>query len=407
MPSLRPPPDDELAARAAALQAEVRAWIEEDASVDTECSDAGRLNAGRFDAARFDAVADRLFALQRDGIAAYGGYAGARGAMFGPGRPVWPLLPVAAFKRYPLQLPWVEASATARFETSGTSDGAPGVVRLADTSLYDLAALASFVRYVVPEARSQPARRWRVLCLLPSPDLRPHSSLGHMATRIAERLGDGAGGWLVDGAAGHDVVDIEALARHIEQAEAVGSPVLVLATTLATGLLMEGWPRGLRHRLPDGSRWMDTGGNKGRTLAFDRAATHAWIGATFGLEPREIVGEFGMTELCSQRYEPVQSVIATEAAAWRDAYVGPPWLRSVVLDPATLAPLPDGDIGLVGHIDLANIETCGFVLTADLGRLQPGPFGPALHLAGRLPGAEWRGCGLALEDVAAAIAERR
>ncbi len=414
MSSPRPPsssstaaaPADALVSRADWLRHDVAAWIDERAA---STDPAGLFVPAPGDDARFDALAQRLFALQRDGIAAYGGYVGARA---GAGM-AWPLLPVSAFKRYDAQLPWAVATPSARFETSGTSDGEPGVVRLADTSLYDRAAFATFVRAVVPEALATPGRRWRVLCLLPSPALRPHSSLSHMATMLARHLGDDAGGWLIHGEGDVDVVDLDAMVRHVEQAVALGRPVLTLATTLATGLLMERWPTGLRVALPAGSRWMDTGGAKGRTLRFDRAATHAWIGATFGLDASDIVGELGMTELCSQRYEPVQvaaaagSTTARDAAGWRELYVGPPWLRSVVLDPQTLRPLPLGEVGLVGHIDLANVETCAFVLTADLGSLHPSPWGLGLRPAGRLPGAEWRGCGLAVEDVAEALGRLR
>ena len=295
-----PPEVAALYDQALALRDDVAAWIDEDAvGVDV-------LAADRHDAARFDALADRLFALQREGIAPFGSYVTAKlgSASAAPTANAtalaWPLLPVSAYKRYSVQLPWAVTNPTVRFETSGTSDGAPGVVRLADTSLYDRAAFASFVTHVLPEALAAPERHWRVLCLLPSPALRPFSSLSHMATMLGERLGDGAGGWLVNGEQDRDVVDVEALVRHIEQAAASGTPVLVLATTLATGLLMERWPARLRCPLPPGSRWMDTGGAKGRSLRYDRAATHGWICEAFGLRMLDIVGELGMTELCSQ-----------------------------------------------------------------------------------------------------------
>jgi len=145
---------------------------------------------------------------------------------------------------------------------------------------------------------------------------------------------------------------------------------------------------------------MDTGGPKGRTVTLSRPEQHHRLCAVLGLAPSDVVGELGMTELCSQRYEPtVRARIRGDVEGLR-AYVGPPWLRTRVLRPADRADLPMGEIGMVGHVDLANLDTCAFVLTADLGRLvEVAGHSPALELAGRIPGSEWRGCGLDAEEL--------
>jgi hypothetical protein len=76
--------------------------------------------------------------------------------------------------------------------------------------------------------------------------------------------------------------------------------------------------------------------------------------------------------------------------------VAPPWLRTRVLDPDTLASAPPGTIGLLCHHDLANAGSVSVVLTEDLGHTV-GYDGIAV--VGRVPGATPRGCGLLLADI--------
>jgi len=108
------------------------------------------------------------------------------------------------------------------------------------------------------------------------------------------------------------------------------------------------------------------------------------------------VNEYGMTELCSQLYESVlRDRFAGRSLAPR-RLVAPPWLRTRVLDPDTLAPVPPGTVGLLCHHDLANAGSVYVVLTEDLGRTV-GDDGIAV--VGRVPGATPRGCGLLLADL--------
>jgi hypothetical protein len=67
----------------------------------------------------------------------------------------------------------------------------------------------------------------------------------------------------------------------------------------------------------------------------------------------------------------------------------------VAVDPESLRPLPHGAVGLLLHVDLANLDSVLAVLTDDLGRLTP----QGLHLLGRASGAEARGCSLAAEEL--------
>lgn len=344
----------------------------------------------------FEAAALARFAQQYDEIAAFRGYCDVRKV-----RPDtctdWrdvPLMPVSAFRTAVLSTAASAAAATHVFETSGTTAGQPGTVRLSDTSYYDAAIDASFAEFVVPDRRT----RFTCISLLPPASVRPRSSLGYMVERLVHRFGQGNAicPMLPTGA-----VDVPALRRALASACEGEDPVLVFATTIALDVVSETWPPDVRMTLPPGSRVMDTGGPKGRVRIADRASLRVWAAEHWGVPQALFVGELGMTELASQRYETTaRHALVGDIEAHR-VYVGPPWLRSLVVDPMTLRPVEQGAPGLVGHVDLANLQTCAFILTSDLGRLVTveSVTGPriGLELLGRAPNSHLRGCGLDAE----------
>jgi hypothetical protein len=160
---------------------------------------------------------------------------------------------------------------------------------------------------------------------------------------------------------------------------------------------------------------METGGFKGRSRTVSREDLYGGLENLFGVPRAFIVNEYGMTELLSQFYEPVlaggggwsptasgegRTEIWTEEQEPSGGRLserfhrGPPWVRTRVLHPLTLEPVPAGETGVLAHLDLANLGSVAAVLTEDIGCLVPGGF----RLQGRSPGAEPRGCSLAMED---------
>jgi hypothetical protein len=81
---------------------------------------------------------------------------------------------------------------------------------------------------------------------------------------------------------------------------------------------------------------------------------------------------------------------------------GPGWVRTRAYDPETLEPLPDGEVGVLRHWDLANLDSVMALQTADLGRVRPGGF----ELLGRARGAEARGCSIAMDELLSALRDR-
>jgi hypothetical protein len=155
--------------------------------------------------------------------------------------------------------------------------------------------------------------------------------------------------------------------------------------------------------LPSGSRVMQTGGFKGRSRSVDAAELRRTIATRFGLPEAMVIAEYGMTELSSQLYQGSlrravsgQEAPAQEALASGEGYAAPPWLVVTAVDPVTLAPVAEGDVGLARFVDLANVDSAVAVQTAD--RIRTLADG-TIELLGRAPGATPRGCSLALEHL--------
>ena len=347
----------------------------------------------------FNAAALERFVEQFTAIAPYRAYCEARGTTpdtCADWRRI-PLLPVSALKTAAVQVAEAVADPRVVFETSGTTDGNPGTVRLADTRWYDAALKASFRRWMMSDAPGP----MRCVSLVPDGEVRPRSSLGYMVRQLIAEHGDGhASTHLRPSADGQGAVDVDSLVDALQHACRDGVPVLLFATTIALDLAMQSWPADVVLRLPAGSRLMDTGGPKARRATADRQQLQQLVASRWGIPAGHFVGELGMTELASQRYETtLRAAVVGDVESTR-LYAGPPWLRTLVVDPATLQPVADGQLGMLGHLDLANVQTCAFLLTADLGRLvEVAGAGRCLELVGRAPGSALRGCGLDAESL--------
>jgi hypothetical protein len=351
-------------------------------SLEAELADAIR-HAGDDGAFPFEAWAARVFAHQFTHNAPYRAFCERRGVT--PSSVVsWedvPPVPTAAFRHADLTTGAPEAV----FRTSGTSGGAEARGRhlVPHLDLYRASALAAFDRFLLPDGARLPA-----LFLLPPPSERPDSSLVRMCEWIGAE--DGASAEWFAGPAG---LDVERLGQRLSEFEACGEAVLLAGPTAGFARLFAEAPA---VRLGPASRVMDTGGAKGMPRPLSRPGFLRACWTRFGVAGYFCVNEYGMTELCSQRYESVlRDRFAGHSLAPR-RLVAPPWLRTRVLDPDTLAAVPPGTIGLLCHHDLANAGSVSVVLTEDLGHTV-GDDGIAL--VGRIPGAAPRGCGLLLADL--------
>lgn len=285
----------------------------------------------------------------------------------------WPAIPTDTF-RFARVATWDDPALDVRtFRTSGTTSGARGAHALRDLSLYDLAAERAARDFLFGP------RRMRLAMLAPHPDEAPDSSLSYMLGRFVSWFGTETT-WCWRGGA----LDLDALRSVLDSAVRAGEPLALLGTSFALVHADDALAPGERWALPAGSLAMPTGGFKGRSREVDPAGMRALLSSRLGLDPeREIVGEYGMTELSSQMYEV------------RGELMVPEWVRAVPVDPDTLRPVREGELGILRIDDLANLDTAVSIQTADLARA--GASG-RLELVGRAPGATPRGCSLAIEE---------
>ncbi len=346
---------------------------------------------------RFDTLARRIFHYQFERVPAYGAYCRRRGAT--PDRVNhWtgiPAVPTAAFKEVALAAGG-GADAQAVFRTSGTTRGRErrGVHHILELALYHGSLIAAFQAFLLPDGAHLP-----ILSLVPRAIDVPDSSLSHMVDTLMERLGKAGGGHYADPAGGLDDVRLD---PDLDAHEAAGTPVLLLGTSLAFAHWLDRLSAaGRRHRLPLGSRLMDTGGFKGRRRQVDAAELRHAYGDRLGVPDDHCVNEYGMTEMLSQLYDAALRDAVRGGAGEPRRKQGPPWVRSLVVDPETLEPLPEGSEGLLRHVDLANLDGVAAIQTEDFARST----GDGLLLLGRAAGAPPRGCSIAM-DLLIEAAER-
>jgi hypothetical protein len=359
----------------------------------------------------FNDLALRVFRFQCRCVPAYRAFVNRRG-LDPEGASRWeeiPHLPTRAFKTAPL-MAGDPREAEAVFRTSGTTEGkrVRGAHYVRSLSLYRASLLPNFRTHVFPDGAGLP-----LLALLPDPREAPESSLSYMLGEVRRELCGGRGRFFMDPESGLRAGDF---LQALTEAERTADPVLLAGTAFAFVLWMEKAEKeGWKVHLPEGSRIMETGGFKGRSRRVSREALYSGLENLLGVPRTSMVNEYGMTELLSQFYEPVLAggggwsagaegeglgrVWNEEGDPARGAlsgryHRGPPWVRTRVLHPLTLEPVPAGEAGILGHLDLANLGSVSAVLTEDIGRLVPGGF----RFQGRSPGAEPRGCSLAMED---------
>ncbi len=266
------------------------------------------------------------------------------------------------------------------FRSSGTTHSERSEHVLCDLSLYDESARAA-ARYALFPDRA----RMRLVILAPTEEELPDSSLSYMLSRFVTWFGTEASRhvWPIDE---RSTRELDACLR---AAERDAEPVALLGTSFAFVHALDALA-GSRYALPAGSRVMQTGGFKGRAREIAPDAMRAWLSEALGVPDPWIVAEYGMTELSSQLYESCLRQAALDETVGPRRLWAPGFIRVSVVDPETLAPVRDGEPGLVRVDDVANLDGVSAIQTADLGQLD----GHGLLLLGRAQGAVARGCSI-------------
>ncbi|MBT5480264.1 MAG: hypothetical protein HOI50_10920 [Verrucomicrobia bacterium] len=235
------------------------------------------------------------------------------------------------------------------------------------------------------------------LFLTPNKQSAPHSSLIHMFGTIADSLPPEVTSHFV-GKISAENEWVLPLSATIDQLAKIGQPVCLFGTAfLFVHLLDHLEAAGTRLSLPEGSVAFETGGYKGKSRSLTKEKLYQEIESKLGILEKNILCEYGMSELSSQAYD-LQSKSDShfnDGSTTRRLRF-PPWARCHVISPETMLEVPEGDTGLIQVIDLANVWSSVSILTEDIGI----PHKEGFELLGRAEISEPRGCSLMSEDFA-------
>lgn len=273
-----------------------------------------------------------------------------------------PFLPIEFFKSRKVVSSHQDAQAI--FTSSGTSGTFTSRHYVPDMSIYESSFKCGFEHFYGS------VKDYCILALLPSYLEREGSSLIYMMEYLIKDSEHPKSGFYLH--------NHEELIATIDELKASGVKILLLGVSFALLDLAEKFKLDL-----NGVIVMETGGMKGRRKEITREELHAFLTSRLGVE--KIHSEYGMTELLSQAYSKGNSIFFT-----------PPWMKILIrdaYDPFSYEKM--GRSGGVNVIDLANLHSCSFIETQDLGKIHPdGSF----EILGRFDHSDIRGCNLLVTE---------
>ncbi|TSJ39794.1 acyl transferase [Fluviicola chungangensis] len=271
-----------------------------------------------------------------------------------------PHLPIAFFKTH--QIIAEGRSVQQIFKSSGTTGMVRSTHYVADVSIYERSFVPTYGQFLGK------LEEQIIFALLPNYVSQGESSLVYMVDKLIEKTGDSLSGYYLDSPG--------TLLAAISEGRKTGKKLVLFGVSYALLDLAEMQPD-----LHDVTV-IETGGMKGKRKEMTKDEMHRELVTGFGCE--YIASEYGMCELLSQAYSDRNGVF--ELPSWMKIS-----LREVN-DPFGLVG-PD-KTGGVNVMDLANIYSCAFIETQDLGRIEQGK----LRLMGRFDHSDIRGCNLLVAE---------
>jgi len=345
------------------------------------------------EAGAFERIALDVFRYQAANVPPYRRYVESRGVRYeavGTLAQV-PYVSTVAFKYARMETRAEPPSPQSRlFLTSGTSAGRDerGRHMVVRPEIYRVSAIGHLRRMLFPDGR-----RTAMLAMHPVAAEMPESSLSQMISWCIEEFGAGPS----CRAASQAGVDTSAAIEFLAERAQAGQAVTILGTTASCAALFAAMDqRSIAMELPAGSRLMDTGGAKGQIVPLTSEQVASEAAQLLGIAPRMVINEYGMTEMCSQLYDATGFNSDSDLPPGKRMKLGPPWLRPLALDPITLKPVADGEVGMLSFFDLANAGAVSALMTEDFGIVRDG----AVAIIGRATAADARGCALAIEEFA-------
>ncbi len=269
-----------------------------------------------------------------------------------------PFLPIQFFKTHQILSDNNPVQET--FLSSGTTGMQQSKHFVTNLSLYKNSYLKGFNHFYGAVSN------YTILALLPSYLDRKGSSLIYMVADLIKKSNKLKSGFYLN--------NLDELATILTELNQKGKKVLLIGVSFALLDLIDNHSFKLKHTIV-----METGGMKGRRKELVRAELHQQLCEGFGI--RKIHSEYGMTELLSQAYSKGNGLFNT-----------PPWMKIMIRDTEdALNLLPKGESGGINVIDLANLNSCSFIATQDLGKIHQDN---SFEILGRFDNSDIRGCNL-------------
>lgn len=271
-----------------------------------------------------------------------------------------PFLPIQFFKSHKVLSSTDILDKT--FTSSGTTGKQTSTHFISDISVYKRSYENGFNHFYGN------VEEYTILALLPNYLERKGSSLVYMVDDLIQKSKKPKSGFYLH--------NLEELSNTLQTLEAKGEKTLLIGVSFALLDLIEQNQFQLKSTIV-----METGGMKGMRKELVREELHMMLKKGFGVDV--IHSEYGMTELLSQAYSVRNGIFEC-----------PPWMKVFTRDTEdALRILPNGKSGGINVIDLANINSCSFIATQDLGKVyQNGSF----EIIGRFDNSDIRGCNLML-----------
>ena len=269
-----------------------------------------------------------------------------------------PFLPIQLFKSHAVLSSQKPIEHT--FTSSGTTGSTNSKHLITDISLYEQSYRQAFSQFYGN------IENYVILALLPSYLERDGSSLIYMVNDLIHQTNNPDSGFYLD--------NYDALIQKLKTLDQLGQNVLLIGVTYALLDLIELQTFKLKN-----TTIMETGGMKGKRKELIREELHQQLCDGFGVST--IHSEYGMTELLSQAYSLGNGVFEC-----------PSWMQVLIRDTEdALSYLSNQKTGGINVIDLANVNSCSFIATQDLGKqFNNGTF----EVLGRFDNSDIRGCNL-------------
>ena len=269
-----------------------------------------------------------------------------------------PFLPIQFFKSHNVLSS--KDSIKKTFTSSGTTGSLTSKHHVTDLRIYEESFQKGFQHFY------NNIEDYVVLALLPSYLERDGSSLIYMVDDMIKSSKHTESGFYLD--------NLDELASTLKMLEAKGQHTLLIGVSFALLDLVENYDFDLQHTII-----METGGMKGRRKEMIRTELHNTLKKGFGVT--DIHSEYGMTELMSQAY-----------SKGNGSFKCPPWLKILIRDTEdALSVTTNKTSGGINIIDLANINSCAFIATQDLGKIH---VDNTFEVIGRFDNSDIRGCNL-------------